>query len=91
MVINTSNDIFENERKKAFEAFKIVASQEKRDFVYNLAYRRLIPLFSTAPKEETEADISLIEDAARCGHAGLVLELGEELYNWARDNGYHPR
>ena len=91
MVINTSNDIFEDERRKAFEAFKLVASQEKRDFVYNLAYRQLVPLFSTAPKEQTERDLILIEGAARLGHSGAALEVGEELYNWAKDNGYHPK
>ena len=75
-------------RVKAFEEFKRIAGAEKRDFTYNIAYRRLVPQFSTAPQAETQTDLKLIEDAARLGHGGLVMELGEDLYQWAHDNGY---
>jgi len=75
-------------RERAFEQFKKVAAGETRDFVYNMAYRRLIPQFSTAPQSETEMNLKLIEDAAKLGHAELVELVGSDLYNWAQDNGY---
>ena len=76
-------------RKTAFEEFKKIAGAEKRDFVYNMAYRRLVPIFSTAPNEETAKDLKTIEDMTKLGHGGAAIEMGEMLFNWSRDNGYH--
>jgi len=75
-------------RAKAFDEFKKMVAQETRGFAYNIAYDRLVPQFSTASLEETKHSLVVIRGAARLGHNELALELGTELYHWARDNGY---
>jgi len=75
-------------RERAFEQFKKVAEAESRNFAYNVAYRYLVPQFSTAPQSETKSQLCLIEDMARLGHGEATIEVGKELYTWAKENGY---
>lgn len=75
--------------ERAFSEFARIARAEKRDLAYNIAYRRLVPQFSTAPTAETVKDISLIEDMAKLGHGEAAVIVGEELRNWAQHRGYH--
>ncbi|MCP4184808.1 MAG: hypothetical protein GY761_16070 [Hyphomicrobiales bacterium] len=78
-------------REKAFDQFKKVAKSEQPNGAETLAYRRLVPLFSTAPKEETDGMMLLMNYWSRNGHGEWLIEAGRELYNWAQTNGYHYR
>ena len=87
-VIN-SNSCIETQRKKAFDAFKLAAKQEKDNGAETLSLFRLVPQFSTAPKIETDDTMVCMRYWSRRGQGQALIEAGEELYNWAQDNGYH--
>ena len=74
--------------ERAFSEFQRIAATETANGTETLAYERLVPLFSTAPKAETEEWMGFIRSWSRNGHGQYVTEGGEHLRHWATQNGY---
>lgn len=86
---NRSNKASADIGAEAFEEFKRIAKQEQADGAQTLAYERLVPTFSTAPKDYTNNLSVVMRYWSRNGDTEALLKFGTELRNWAQDNGYH--
>lgn len=89
ILLNNTLKDSSNLREKTFEQFKKVAKAEQENGVETLALFRLVPQFSTAPKEDTNEILSSMRCWSRIGDSDALLQFGTELFNWSRDNGYH--
>ncbi len=86
-VVKTEGN-FSEVQQKAWAAFKQVAMTETANGSETLSLFRLVPEFSTAPKKETEDSMILMRYWSRKGYGRWLIEEGEELLNWASENGY---
>lgn len=73
-------------RAEAFEEFKLIAAQEQANGAENLSLFRLVPKFSTAPKDETDSITVCMRNWSRNGDQAALLRHGAELYH----GGYDP-
>lgn len=79
---------FEEIRRKAFNAFLKVAAKEKANGAETLEIFRLVPQFSSAPKQDTDDMMIGMRYWSRKGDGEALARFGEDLYNWAADNDY---
>lgn len=78
----TTNDL----RADAFEEFKRIASSEQANGVETLSLFRLMRVFSTATKAETESWTPEFKYWSRRGDSAALIQHGTELYY----GGYDP-
>ena len=80
-----------SKREITFKEFTKVAQAEQANGAETLSLFRLVPEFSTAPKDHTDDMTVLMRYWSRNGHCEWLTEAGQELFNWSKDNGYHHR
>ncbi len=78
----TANDL----RVNAFEEFKRIASSEQANGVETLSLFRLVRVFSTAIKTETDQTTVCMRYWSRKGDSAALIQYGTELYY----GGYDP-
>jgi hypothetical protein len=78
----TDNDL----RVNAFEEFKRIASLEQANGVETLSLFRLVRVFSTATKSETDQTVVCMRYWSRKGDSAALIQHGTELYH----GGYDP-
>ena len=84
------NDLEKNRalKEKAYNEFKRVVALETANGAETLSLFRLARNFSTAPKEDTDNMLVVFRYWSRKGDQEALLQYGEELRNWTKDNGF---
>ena len=74
--------------EQAYKDFMAAAAVEENDGCETLSLFRDVRIFSTAPPDETHSWSVIMHYASRHGDRDFVRTIGNDLYNWARNNGY---